>query len=63
MGGMPGQVMDKLPVLSSPNPAKHVDSSAYSGRAFRITDPFHDYLEFADWYFPGVVIGWKSALL
>jgi hypothetical protein len=63
MGGMSGQVMDKEPMLSFPNPAKHVDSRASSGRAFRIADPIHDHLVFPDGHFLGVVIERKSALL
>ena len=57
-----GDVID-VPELSFPNPAKHVDSSAGSGRAFGIADPLHDYLVFADGHFLGVVIERKSPLL
>ena len=64
MGGMSGQVMDKEPMLLRfPNPAKHMDSGAGSGRAFRIAHRVNDHLVFADGHFLGVVIQRKSALL
>ena len=61
MGGMSGQVVDKEPMLSFPNPAKHMDSRARSRRAFRIAR-VNDHLVFTmgiSW----VVIQRKSALL